>query len=180
MRFQAAVFFAVLFLSRVALAAAEAGGAEEGGLPQLRTELYPEQLFWLVLSFGALYALMAFVALPGVKATQDKRHSIIETELAAATAASEAAKAMVTQYEKALADARAKAQSTVSEISAQAAKESAVQQVAQQQELAKRLHEAESKIRASRDAAIKDIKGSAAELAQGIVEKVAGIKMQVG
>lgn len=156
--------------------AAEAG--EEAGLPQLDTSLFPEQLFWLAVSFAILYALMAFVALPGVKRTQDNRHHVISSELSAATAANEAAREMVAKYEGALAEARTKAQATVSEIAAQAAKESAARQAAQQQELNKRLQDAEASIKSVRDAALKDIKGIAAELAHGIVERVTGMKVK--
>jgi F-type H+-transporting ATPase subunit b len=158
------------------LMAAESG--DEAGLPQLDTSLFPEQLFWLAISFAVLYVLMAYVALPGVKRTQDKRHHVISSELASASAANEAARAMVAQYEKALADARAKAQATISDMTTQAAKESAAKQATQQQELSKRLQDAEASIRAVRDAALKDIKGAVSDLAQGIVEKVTGLKVK--
>jgi F-type H+-transporting ATPase subunit b len=155
------------------LHAEEQGG---GQLPQFKTEFYPEQWFWLAVSFGILYVLMAFVALPAVRRTQDNRSKTISGDLAAAQAANDAAKSMMTEYEKVLADARAKAQATVSEIAAQAAKVSAAQQAAQQQDLAKRLAEAETKIAAARDAAIRDVKASAADLAGAIVEKVTAVK----
>jgi len=158
------------------LLAAESG--EKSGLPQLDTTLFAGQLFWLALSFGLLYVLMAFVALPGVKRTQDNRHDVIASELAAATAANEAAKTMIAQYEKALTDARAKAQATVHEIATQTAKESAEKQAKQQQELTKRLQEAEAKIVAARDTALKDIAGAASELASTVVEKITGMKVK--
>ena len=142
------------------------------GLPQLDTALFPEQLFWLAISFGVLYALMALVALPAVRRTQDGRAEAIAADLKAAEQANEQAKSMMARYEKALADARAEAQGTIAEIAAQAAKESAAKQAAQQQELAGRLNEAEAKIAAARDAAIRDVKAGAAELAAAIVDKV--------
>jgi len=159
------------------LMAAESG--EKIGLPQLDTSHFPEQLFWLALSFALLYCLMAFVALPGVKYTQDKRQEIIATELAAATAANDAAKAMIAQYEKALADARAKAQATVNEIAVQTTKESAEKQAVQHKELTQRLHEAEAKIATTRDAALKDVKGAATELANAVIEKITGARVKV-
>jgi F-type H+-transporting ATPase subunit b len=158
------------------LMAAEAG--EEAGLPQLDTSLFPAQLFWLAVSFTVLYVLMRFVALPGVKKTQDNRHHVISSELSSASAANEAARSMVAQYERALADARAKAQATVSDITAQAAKDSVARQLTQQQELSKRLSDAEASIRAVRDTALNEIKGSVVELAYGIVEKVTGLKVK--
>jgi F-type H+-transporting ATPase subunit b len=158
------------------LMAAESG--EKSGLPQLDTTLFPEQLFWLAISFAILYVMMAYVALPGVKRTQGTRRQTIAAELAAASAANEAAKAMIAQYEKALADARASAQATVGEITAQAAKESTSKQAKQQQDLHQRLHEAEAKIIAARNAALKEVNAAATELSNAIVEKLTGAKVK--
>jgi len=167
------LFCAALFLAQPALAA-----ESEGGLPQLDTSLFPEQFFWLVVTFSVLYVLMAFVALPGVQKTQDKRQVLIASELAAAEAANEAAKAMIAQYEKALAEARAKAQATVSEIAAKTTQEFNERQALQQRELHKRLHDAEMNILAARNKAMGEAKAIAAELASVIVEKVAGLKVK--
>ena len=154
-----------------------AEGAEaKAGLPQLDISLFPAQLFWLAITFVTLYVLMAFVALPGVKRTQDRRHEKLSGDLAAAQAANDAAKAMIAQYEKALTEARATAQATVSQNVAAAAKVAAERGAAQQQELSQRLKQAEEKISAARDEAIKSIGGSAQELAAAIVEKVSGLK----
>lgn len=146
------------------------------GLPQLDAALYPEQIFWLAVSFAVLYCLMAYVALPAVRRTQDKRAETIASELAAAARANEEAKATIAHYEKALAEARAKAQANVNQIAAQAAKDAADKQAAQQRELAKHLAGAEGKITSARDAAIRDVESTAGELAKSIVEKVTGKK----
>jgi len=147
-----------------------------GGLPQFDTALFPEQLFWLAISFALLYGLMAYIALPTVRRTQDKRSDVISAELAAAQKANDEAKAMMAQYEKALIDARAEAQATVNEISTQAAKEAAARQTVQQQTLAKRLSEAGAQIATARDSAVKEVRATALGLAEMIVEKVMGLK----
>ena len=157
---------------------AESGGSEEGGLPQLDTSLFPEQLFWLAVSFAVLYFLMSRFALPGVKKTQDKRQEVLSTELSAASYANDQARTMVMQYERALSEARAKAQATISDMTARAAAESAARQAAQQQDLGKRLQDAEAKIRTVRDEALSEVKGAAVELAHGIVEKISGMKVK--
>jgi F-type H+-transporting ATPase subunit b len=155
--------------------AEEAEPASEG-LPQLNPAHFPEQLFWLAVTFGLLYLCMHFVALPGVKKTQDGRAATIAADLAAAQKANEETKAVVAQYEKALADARAQAQASVNEMATQAAKENAAKQAAQSKQLADRLAETEAKIAAARDAAIRDVKATATSLAEAIIEKVSGGK----
>jgi len=171
-----ALFFALpLWASEVA---EEAGGEQGGGLPQLDTTLFPAQLFWLAISFAVLYVLMAKLALPGVKKVQDKRQDVLKAELSAASYANEQARTMVAQYERALTEARTKAQATINDMMAKAAAESAARQAAQQQDLAVRLQDAEAKIRSVRDSAMKDVQGAAAELAHGIVEKITGLKVK--
>jgi len=151
--------------------------AESDGLPQLDTGLFPEQLFWLAITFALLYLLMNFIALPSVRRTQDQRAATIKGELTAAQDANEAAKAMLAQYEKALADARAEAQATVSAIAAEAAKQSAAKQAEQHERLAKRLSDTEAKIAAARDSSVKQIRETAVDLASAIVEKIIRAKL---
>ena len=173
-----ATFFAVLTSSAVALSAlpalAEESGADKGGLPQFDATLFPEQLFWLGISFSLLYLLMHFVALPGVERAQDKRKGVIDAELTVAKQANEQAKAMGHEADRALAEARGKANASISEIKAQAAKVAAEQQSVQSKQLNQKLRDAEAKIATARDAALKEIDQSAAELAAAIVESVSG------
>jgi len=144
----------------------------EAGLPQLDVTLFPEQLVWLGISFAMLYLLMRYVALPGVKRTQDNRQALVESDLYAAKTSNEAAKDVAAQTEKALAEARAAAQTTVSTIKTEASKAAAEQQAAQQKQLAARLQQAEAGIAATRDAAFKEVEGVVAGLAAAIMEKV--------
>jgi F-type H+-transporting ATPase subunit b len=116
------------------------------------------------------------VALPNVQRTQAKRHETVASDLASANAANEAAKTMIAQYEKALAEARSKAQTMVTDMATKAAKEAAAQQVEQQEILNKRLAEAESKIAAARDAALIEARAQAESLALLIAEKVTGAR----
>lgn len=170
--------YGVLVVSAAMMAAhianAAEGEAAKAGLPQLDTSFYAGQMFWLVVSFAVLYVLMAKVALPAVRHTQDSRSTVIKGELEAASTANDAAKAMIAQYEKALVDARTKAQATVSAMTAAAAKEAAVRDQVAQQDMARRLGEAEARLRSARDKAIAEVKTSANDLAQAIVAKVVG------
>jgi F-type H+-transporting ATPase subunit b len=146
-------------------------------LPQLDANLYPGQLFWLAICFPLLYVLMHFFVVPRMQRAQANRQNVLKADLDAAEKASEQARAMQTSYEKALAEARAKAHATVNEIAIAAEKEATAQMETQQKDLNKRVAEAESKIDAQREAALKDAKNSAADLAGIIIEKIAGLKI---
>jgi F-type H+-transporting ATPase subunit b len=153
-------------------------GAAKAGLPQLDVSRFPEQLFWLAISFTALYVAMRYVALPGVQRVQDKRKGVIELELAAARTANDQAKAMAVQSEKALAAARSKAHATINDIKTQTANVAADQQAAQSKTLHQKLREAEAGIAVTRDNAFKEIEKSAKDLAAVIVETVSGLKVK--
>jgi F-type H+-transporting ATPase subunit b len=148
--------------------------ADEGGLPQLDTSLFPEQLFWLAVSFGLLFLMMNFVALPGVARVQDKRRQVIGAALGAAGQANGQAKAIGHEADRALSEARAKANAAIAAIKAEASKIEAEQQAAQSKQLNIRLRDAESAIAATRDKALKEIEGAAGDLAAAIVESVSG------
>jgi F-type H+-transporting ATPase subunit b len=152
---------------------------EKGGLPQLDTSLFPEQLFWLAVSFTLLYVLMSGVALPRVAKTQTNRKSVIASELQAAKTANESANATVAKVEKSLAEARAKAQATMSEMVAKVTEESTLRQTAQERELARHLHAAEEGIAVVREAALASVRSSAKDLAAVVVDKVVGAKVRV-
>ncbi|NTU77626.1 MAG: hypothetical protein HGA90_07450 [Alphaproteobacteria bacterium] len=152
--------------------------AAEGkaALPQLDASLFPGQLFWLAITFPLLYILLSRLALPVIQRTQDKRRKALKTDLNAAAKANEKAQAMREGYEKAWADARAKAHVTVTEIATTVAKEAEEKQTAQQAVLNKRIADAEAKIAAVRDAALKDAQTAAADLAKAVVTKITDLK----
>lgn len=153
--------------------------AEEGGLPQLNTALYPEQLFWLAISFAVLYVLMSSVALPRVAKTQENRKNVIASELEAARLANDAANATVASVDKSLTEARAKAQAHVNEMMFEVANEAATRHAAQEKEISRRLHSAEAEIAVTRDAALASIRASAADLATAVVDKIIGSRQRV-
>ncbi len=155
---------------------ARAEEAAKAGLPQFDPTVIPGQLFWLALSFGLLYALMAWVALPAIRKTQERRGVVVRGDLDAAAAANAKAKATQAEYEKALIEARIKAQAAVSGLAEAAEKESVAQQTARQRELNRRIAAAEVQIAVARHAALKDVDAAAVELADVIADRVAGLK----
>ena len=146
--------------------------AEDGGLPQFDTSLFPEQLFWLAITFVVLYLLMAFVALPRVTQTKQGRRQFISSEIDKARIASDEAKLATEQVEKLLKAARDAAHTSARDMMVEVGELTASRQAAQDKELLQRLQGAEAAIAGARDAALTTVRGSATELAAVIVEKV--------
>ncbi len=152
--------------------AEEAG--EGGGMPQMDPAYFPEQIFWLVVTFATLYLMMAFVALPRIARTQSNRKRVISAEIKAARAANDAAKAALAESDKSLAEARENAQAKVGEMLAHVVEEANAHQAAKEKELLRKLHRAEEEIAVSREAAMQKVREAASDLAAAIVGKILG------
>jgi len=153
------------------------GTAAEGGhgaFPPMDAHSFPSQIFWLVIFFALLYLLMSRVALPKMAAVLAKRHRAIEGDLAKASALKNETEAAIQAYEKALADARAKAQGIAAETRAKMNAEMEAERAALDKTLAAKTADAEAKIAAAKTQAMKDVGEVAAETAAEIVSELTG------
>src|ERR1700722_3670026 len=87
---------------------------EGNSFPPFQTENYLSQLIWLAVTFVLLYALMSRIALPRIGSIIAARSKRIADDIAAAQAFKQRSDAAHAAYEKALADARTRAQSIAS------------------------------------------------------------------
>jgi F-type H+-transporting ATPase subunit b len=148
--------------------------AGSGGFPPFQTQNFPSQLFWLVLTFVLLYALMAKVALPRIGAILAQRSRHIADDIAAAQRFKEQSDAAHAAYEKALADARARAQAIASAMREERATAAAETNKRLEAQLHERLAAAEQSIAATRAAAMGNVGTIAADTAAAIVERLIG------
>ena len=86
-----------------------------GGFPPFQSQTFASQLVWLAIAFVLLYVLMAKLALPRVASIIESRQKRIEDDLADASRLKGESDAAVAAYEKALADARNRAQAIANE-----------------------------------------------------------------
>src|SRR5204863_424878 len=133
---------ALMPLGAMAFVSGSAAAAEHG-MPQLDISTFTPQLVWLVIWFVVLYVLMAKLALPRVAAAMEARRQRREGDLARATQLRADAEAASAAYQKALAEARAQAQSTIKETSDRLAADAAERQRALAAILAGQIAEAE-------------------------------------
>lgn len=155
------------------------GTEAHGGhvFPPLDTAKFPAQLFWLVIFFALLYLLMSKVALPRLSGILERRAAKIEADLARAQALKDETEAAVKAYEKAYADARAKATSIAQDTRARLTAEMDGERAALETTLGEKLAVAEAQIAKSRAAAMKDVDSVAADTAAEIVAQFTGVKL---
>ncbi|MEP3890186.1 MAG: F0F1 ATP synthase subunit B' [Hellea sp.] len=165
------------------LAAAKPSGdhggehAAEGVFPPFDPTYFATQIFWLLLTFGILYLLLSRIFLPRIGQTLEDRSSRIADDLDAASRMQKDAEEAGKAYERALADARAKAHN-VAETTRQAVDaEIKGEMEAADAIAAKAAEAAEERIRGVRAKAMANIESVAADAAQAAVETLTGKKL---
>ncbi len=134
-------------------------------MPQLDPTTFATQIFWLVITFGALYAILSRVALPRVADILAMRRKKIDGDLDAAATLKSEAESVLKAYEKAMADARAQAQATLRQAAEDLAADAATKNAALSERLNREIKAAEERIAAAKNRAvdqISEIAGAAA------------------
>lgn len=146
-----------------------------GGFPPFQAETFASQLLWLVICFVAIYAIVARLALPRVGGIIAERRKKIAADLAEAARFKSEADAAIAAYEKALAEARARAQAIAADTRVKLNAETEKNRHTVEAELNRRLAEAERTIAASKTAAMANVRGIAIEAAAAIVARLTGV-----
>jgi len=151
-----------------------AGGAARP-FPPFDRQTFPSQLLWLALTFVALYLMMSRIALPRIDQILEDRRSRISGDLAQAQRLKGESDAAIAAYEKALADARARAQALLAESRQRQTAEAEAARKALDATLNARIAEAERGITATKTAALANVRDIATEAAAAIVERLIGL-----
>ena len=152
----------------------QAPSEHKGAFPPFDSSTFASQLVWLVITFVLLYALMTKLALPRVGGIIAQRQNRIDDDLAQANAFKAQSDAALAAYEKALADARARAQAIAGEMRDKQAAETEAGRKKLEAQLNAKLAEAEKIIDASKQAAMGNVRNIAADAAKAIVERLIG------
>jgi F-type H+-transporting ATPase subunit b len=142
--------------------------------PPFNGETFASQLFWLAICFVFLFVMMWKVALPRIGAIIDNRQKSIDDDLAAAAKYKADSEAAIAAYEKALADARSKAQALANETRDKQAAAAEATRKKLEGELNIKLADAEKTIAATKQAAMANVRTIAADATKAIVERLTG------
>jgi F-type H+-transporting ATPase subunit b len=149
--------------------------AGHNSFPPFQTENFLSQLIWLALTFILLYVIVSRVALPRIGSILQARAKHIADDLAAANGYKERSDAAHAAYEKALADARVRAQGIANATREKQAREAEELQKRLEAQLHERLAAAEQSIARTRTAAMGNVHAIAADAASAIVERLTGL-----
>jgi F-type H+-transporting ATPase subunit b len=152
----------------------EQPGEHKGAFPPFDKATFASQIVWLVICFVALYLLISRVAVPRIGGILEERSKRIEADFAEAQRDKEESEAALAAYEKALADARSRAQAIGTEIRDKVHAEAEENRKALETRLNAQLAEAEKAIAATKTAAMMNVRGIAVDAASAIVERLVG------
>lgn len=165
---------ALTLLPALAFAADDHGGeAKKGGMPQLDITTYGSQIVWLIIALGVLFFILKSVALPRIAGGLEERSDAIEDDLDRAAEFRKKAEEAEAAYDKALADARAKANEIAQATRDEIQKEVDAAIAKADAEIAARAAEGAKRVAEIRDSARAAIETVAADTAAALVDAVA-------
>lgn len=174
-RLYAGAFTALALVGTASAAApaevADAAGveAEGGGLPQLNTETYASQVFWLLVSFILLYFLMSRLFLPRLGSVIEERRQRIADDFDKASEFKRQAEEAEASYKQALADARARASRIAQETRDQIDAEIKAMQAETDSKLESEIAAAETRIAETSAKAAEAVREAARETTRAVV-----------
>ena len=153
----------------------EADGGHGGAFPPFESSTFASQLVSLVIAFVALYLIVSRIALPRVGSVIDARQNAIEGDLAAAQKLKDESDAALKAYETDLASARSRAQAIGNETREKLNAASEAERKTLEDQLSAKLAAAEKQIAATRETAMSNVRGIAADAASAIVQRLTGV-----
>lgn len=151
-----------------------AGHGGSGDFPPFNAETFAPQLFWLVLTFSALYLIMSRIALPRIGEVIEERHERIQRDLDNAERLKEETEAAMQAYDQALADARANASSIAGETREKVTADIDARRASEEASFAAKIADAESRISKTREDALANVDSIASELGVAMVYQLIG------
>ena len=155
---------------------AHAAGDAEPGLPQLKVETWPSQLFWLAVIFAVGYIFMSRVVTPRIGSVLEERRARLDDDLTRAREASAEAATTRAEYEASLEVARSQAAEFARNASAKAQANADAAEARAAKRMTAKVGKAEDKLAEDRAEAESNLAAVAVEAAMAAAAQIAGVK----
>ncbi len=147
-------------------------------MPQFDSSTFASQIFWLTVTFVALYFVLARSVLPKIARVLEARQGRIDDDLERATHLEQEAKEALAAYQAALDAAKTEAQAVVREAAEQMDAEAAKRHEELGERLAAEVSAAEARIAGARDEALASIRQVASETARAATRRLIGVEVE--
>jgi F-type H+-transporting ATPase subunit b len=150
------------------------GGDHSSVFPPFDPATFGGQLFWLALTFIALYVVMSRIALPRIGGILESRRARIEGDLKEADRLRQETDRAIEAYEAALAEARANAHGIAEQTRNGIKADIEMKRNAVEADLAAKVAAAEASIAQTKSAALGSVDTIAAETLHALMERLTG------
>ena len=163
----------LLFLSIFFISAANA--AEKAGMPQLDTEFWVSQIFWLTITFSILFVLLSKLILPKISANLEMRKSLILENISEAEKKREESELKIKEFEEIVEKSKNEAKNYLNQVKTKLAKSINLKKEALEKELSDEIQKVEVEIQELRDKAPERINKIAVETSTDLLEQLIGV-----
>ena len=164
------IFFNVFFFKEVF-------AAESGGMPQLNTEFWISQIFWLIITFGVLYVVLSKLLLPKISSNLESRKSQIQDNIEAAEKQRESSEAKLKEFDEILLKSKLEAKNIYKEAREKTLKEINTKKEKLENQINEEIKKAEIEINLLRKNAHKKINKIAIETTAELLKKLIGAEV---
>ena len=161
-----------LFLSIFLFSAVNA--AEKAGMPQLDTEFWVSQIFWLTITFSILFVLLSKLILPKISANLETRKSLILENISTAEKKRKESESKIKEYNVIIEKSKNEAKDLINQAKERLMKDIKLKKEALEKDLSSEIQKAEVEIREFRDKAPERINKIAIQTSADLLQQLMG------
>jgi len=162
----------LLFLSIFLFSAVDA--AEKAGMPQLDTEFWVSQIFWLTITFSILFVLLSKLILPKISANLETRKSLILENISTAEKKREESELKIKEYNEIIEKGKSEAKSIINQAKERLEKDIILKKEALEKDLSSEIQKAEVEIQEFRAKAPERINKIAIQTSVDLLQQLIG------
>ena len=149
----------------------------EAGMPQLNSEFWISQIFWLILIFSSLYLIIWKIFLPKIAYSIENRKSRVVNDLDEAQKLKENAEKKLSEYNKIIEESKKEAKKIIEDSRKKLDRDIENKKSKFNDEIEKELMEAEKEIRDLKKTSISNISNIAAETSVEVIKQIINIEV---
>ena len=162
----------LLFLSIFFISAANA--AEKAGMPQLDTEFWVSQIFWLTITFSILFVLLSKFILPKISANLEMRKSLILENISEAEKKREESELKIKEFEEIVKRSKNEANNFLNQAKVKLTKSINLKKKTLEKELSEEIQKVETEIQELKNKAPEKINKIAVETSTDLLQQLIG------
>jgi F-type H+-transporting ATPase subunit b len=151
--------------------------SESSGMPQLNPEFWFSQIFWLIIVFGALFAILSKLILPKISANLEARKSQILENIEAAEKQRGEGENKIIEYEKIILDSKNETKDYFSKAREQILKDIDKKRKILEHEINEEIKKAEKEIIDLKNKSPEKINKIAVETSSDLVKQLIGVEV---